>query len=60
MQVIELLTSDIHIDSDEKITLLNKLKDMSQGTFYLLENLLNWSRSQRREITYAPRLFIIN
>ena len=60
MQIIELLTSDIHIDSDEQITLLNKLKDMSQGTFYLLENLLNWSRSQRSEITYAPRLFIIN
>ncbi len=60
MQVIELLTSDIHIDSDEQITLLNQLKDMSQGTFYLLENLLNWSRSQRSEITYAPRLFIIN
>lgn len=60
MQLVELLTSNIQIDPDKQTFLLNELKDMSQGTFYLLENLLNWSRSQRSEIVYAPRIFIIN
>jgi len=49
MQVIELLTSDMEITPEMEDALLNDLKDMSKNTFYLLENLLNWSRSQRSE-----------
>jgi len=60
MQVIELLTSDVLITPDVQDSLLHELKDMSKNTFYLLENLLNWSRSQRSEIIYDPRTIIVN
>ncbi len=60
MQVIELLTSDIEVSPDMQDSLLHELKDMSKNTFYLLENLLNWSRSQRSEIVYNPRAIIVN
>jgi PAS domain S-box-containing protein len=60
MQIIELLTSDIQVNPDMQINLLNDLKDMSKSTFYLLENLLNWSRSQRSDIVYNPRSIILN
>ena len=60
MQVIELLTSDVLITPDVQDSLLHELKDMSKNTFYLLENLLNWSRSQRSEIIYNPRTIIVN
>lgn len=60
MQVIELLTSNMEITPEMEDALLNDLKDMSKNTFYLLENLLNWSRSQRSEIVYNPGSIIIN
>ncbi|WP_321333604.1 PAS domain S-box protein [uncultured Bacteroides sp.] len=60
MQIIELLTSEIEIDQEMRTSLLGELKDMSKNTFYLLENLLNWSRSQRSEIEFAPRLILVN
>ncbi|MDD2612875.1 MAG: PAS domain S-box protein [Bacteroidales bacterium] len=60
MQIIELLTSDLQVNPDMQADLLNELKDMSKNTFYLLENLLNWSRSQRSDIVYNPRSIIIN
>ena len=50
MQVSELLTSDVEIAPEMQAELLNELKSMSRNTYYLLENLLNWSRSQRSEI----------
>jgi len=60
MQIIELLTSDMEIAPDLRVSLLDELKSMSKNTFYLLENLLNWSRSQRSEIICSPKLIIIN
>ena len=60
MQVIELLTSDVEIAPEMQAELLNELKSMSRNTYYLLENLLNWSRSQRSEIEYAPRMILVN
>ncbi|MCI1681534.1 MAG: PAS domain S-box protein [Bacteroides sp.] len=60
MQIIELLTSDMDISPDMRADLLNELRSTSKNTFYLLENLLNWSRSQRSEIVCNPKAFIIN
>ncbi len=60
MQIIELLTSDMEITPDLQADLLNELKSMSKNTFYLLENLLNWSRSQRSEIVCNPKSLIVN
>lgn len=41
------------IDMETKRELLNSLKDTSQETFNLLENLLDWARSQRK-VVYKP------
>lgn len=61
MQMIELLTSDeVAIAPDMQSELLKELKGTSRNTFYLLENLLNWSRSQRSEIEYNPQSFVLN
>ncbi|WP_321479051.1 PAS domain S-box protein [uncultured Bacteroides sp.] len=60
MQIIELLTSDVTIEPSMQTSLLHELKTMSKNTFYLLENLLNWSRAQRSEIEYAPQPILIN
>ena len=60
MQIIELLTSNLQVNPDMQANLLKELKDMSKNTFYLLENLLSWSRSQRSDIVYNPRSIIIN
>ena len=60
MQIIELLTDDMDLTPDLQASLLNELKGMSKNTFYLLENLLNWSRSQRSEIVCNPKSIIVN
>lgn len=60
MQIIELLTDDSNITSDLRDSFLNELKVMSKNTYYLLENLLNWSRSQRNEIVCSPKMIILN
>lgn len=46
--------------SDLRDSFLNELKVMSKNTYYLLENLLNWSRSQRNEIVCSPKMIILN
>jgi len=60
MQIIELLTDDSNMTSDLRDSFLNELKVMSKNTYYLLENLLNWSRSQRNEIVCSPKMIILN
>ena len=60
MQIIELLTDDTTISSDLRDSFLSELKVMSKNTYYLLENLLNWSRSQRNEIVCSPKMIILN
>jgi len=48
---------DLMIDNSAKISAqthekyLNMLRDVSKNAFYLLDNLLNWARSQRNEVT---------
>ncbi len=60
MQIIELLTDDTTITSELRNSFLSELKVMSKNTYYLLENLLNWSRSQRNEIVCSPKIVILN
>ena len=60
MQIIELMTSDTELEPEVQASFLDELKDMSKNTFYLLENLLNWSRAQRSDIICEPKKIIIN
>lgn len=48
------------LDSNKQRGLLNMLSEMAQSTFELLENLLNWSVSQRGLSNPKPELFLID
>jgi len=58
--ILDLLTDKEELDEDIKKTLLNELKKSTKTTFDLLENLLNWSRSQTNSLSLYPTHFIIN
>ena len=59
--VLELMTNnEIEIDEKLKTNFLNELKKASKNTGNLLENLLNWSRSQTNFIKIKPKTFEIN
>ena len=45
------------LDDEKKKSLIKGMKDASQSTYSLLENLLEWSRAQRGLITFAPEEF---
>ena len=53
--VVELLHDDYNnIKEDERLEFLGMLKQSSEQVFELLENLLEWSRSQRKTIKFNP------
>lgn len=54
MPILDILTSDIKIDESEKKFFLEDLKVSAKSTFELLDNLLNWSRSQTQSIKLNP------
>ena len=58
--IINILTSGEDLDEDTKNKFLEELKSASRSTFNLLENLLNWSRSQTNKIKITPQNFEIN
>jgi PAS domain S-box-containing protein len=60
LQMLELLTSDEELTQDEKNTFLEEFKKANKTVFNLLENLLNWSRSQTNSILLKPTQFSIN
>ncbi len=47
------------IDDSEKKELIESIRDISKGTFELLENLLSWSRSQTGRMQYDPQSYAI-
>lgn len=58
--VLDLLTSGMELDETTKNGFLNELKEASENTFNLLENLLQWSRSQTNTIKINPTNVVIN
>lgn len=46
-------------DETKKERILISLLEISKSTFYLLDNLLSWSRSQRGHLVYEPQMFLI-
>lgn len=54
-QITSLLFNDYHTFSDtDRLELLQAIKDSSSSIYNLLENLLEWSKSQRGVIDYKP------
>ncbi len=54
-QVSELLLESYSdLPEDEKLLFLNLMQDSSKNIYSLLENLLEWSRSQRGTIKFSP------
>lgn len=47
------------LDSNEALEYMKKMLDLSKNTFNLLENLLQWSRTQTGSISFEPEEFDI-
>lgn len=58
--VIELLTNSQELNESERTEILKELKSSSKTILNLLENLLNWARSQSGSFILKPTSFIIN
>jgi PAS domain S-box-containing protein len=58
--VLELLTGGGNLDESDKKIFLEELKYASKNTLSLLDNLLNWSRSQTNSITLKSNNISIN
>ena len=56
-QGLELVTERAMLDEARKAMLLEELKKSSRLTFSLVENLLNWARSQTNSISIEPKVF---
>ncbi|MBI9061310.1 MAG: AAA family ATPase [Marinilabiliaceae bacterium] len=54
--ILELLTEDLNDFSEEEIRhFLNTLRTSTEYTYKLLDNLLLWAKSQRKEINFDPQ-----
>jgi two-component system, sensor histidine kinase and response regulator len=60
MQISEFVTMKEEMDEETLYTFLESQKELSKNTFYLLENLLNWARSNTNQIEYYPEILDIN
>ena len=60
MQISELISDNDDLDEDTRYELIESQKILSKSTFELLENLLNWARSNSEKIDYHPQLININ
>ena len=49
-----------NMDEEEKMTSLKKINKSSELIYNLLDNLLTWSRSQKGDIYYSPKIFILS
>lgn len=54
--LVEILTDDFYsLSTEEQFKLLSSLKELSENTLKLLENLLQWAWSQTGKIRFEPR-----
>ncbi|MBU0560605.1 MAG: ATP-binding protein [Bacteroidota bacterium] len=57
----EILTNEYYeLDDSERIEYLEYIKSASEGTFSLLQNLLQWSRSQTGRLEFNPEIIDAN
>ncbi|MDX9746889.1 MAG: hybrid sensor histidine kinase/response regulator [Paludibacter sp.] len=59
-QVLDLLSEDLEFSDPVKMRLFDELRTTSKSVMYLLDNLLNWSRSQSKRLSIDPQDVIIN
>lgn len=59
-QILEIITNGLELDEKTKAELLNDIKKSARNTFYLLENLLFWARSQSGNILIRPTYISLN
>lgn len=54
----DILLSDFEeLEDSDKLRFIAKIKNLSENTYKLLQNLLEWSRMQTGRITYKPEIF---
>ena len=55
LSILDMLIKDYdNMDDEEKIDIFNKIRNSSQRTYNLLDNLLQWSRMQTGKIKFHP------
>ncbi|MFA9389239.1 MAG: two-component regulator propeller domain-containing protein [Prolixibacteraceae bacterium] len=54
-----LIDKSEQFNPEKKSRILENLAEITKSTFYLLDNLLSWSRSQRGLIIYDPQMFLV-
>jgi signal transduction histidine kinase len=58
--MIDLLTEHPErFDLEKRNRIFENFSSISKSTFYLIDNLLNWTRIQRGLIVYNPQLFLV-
>lgn len=59
--MLDLLT--VHperFDQNKRDKIFETFSEITKSTFYLIDNLLNWTRSQRGLIVYDPQIFLVS
>jgi len=59
--MLDLLT--VHpdrFDEEKRNKIFETFSEITKSTFYLIDNLLNWTRSQRGLIVYDPQIFLVS
>jgi len=58
--IVDLIVNEFErVSKDEVFKLLDSYKPTADATFFLLENLLSWSRSQMKQLSFHPGLNLI-
>ena len=60
MHISEMLSGMENFDETTFKMFINSNKELSQNTYHLLENLLNWAMYNRNHIQYNPRMINLN
>ena len=59
--MIDLLTyNPERFDEEKRNKIFENFSDITKSTFFLIDNLLNWTRSQRGLIVYDPQIFLVS
>ena len=60
MQMSEMLAEKGSVDEETLYTCLESQKEISHAAYNLLENLLNWAKSNRDQMIFKPKILNIN
>jgi ligand-binding sensor domain-containing protein/signal transduction histidine kinase len=59
--MLDLLTvQPERFDEEKRNKIFENFSEITKSTFYLIDNLLNWTRSQRGLIVYDPQIFLVS